>query len=58
MYGASSWPAYYDVCTGDSAAKTLALHEKYGSVVRITPRDLSFSSAQAWRGMLLAQKVL
>ncbi|CZR50242.1 related to isotrichodermin C-15 hydroxylase (cytochrome P-450 monooxygenase CYP65A1) [Phialocephala subalpina] len=49
IYGASILPAYYDLCIGNSASRTLELHEKYGPVVRMTPNDLSFSSAQAWR---------
>ena len=27
----------------------LALHERYGSVIRIAPNELAFSSAQSWR---------
>ncbi|KAH7350674.1 cytochrome P450 monooxygenase-like protein [Rhexocercosporidium sp. MPI-PUGE-AT-0058] len=49
MYGASIVPSYYDLCRGNSASRTLALHEKYGPVVRMTPNDLSFNSSQAWR---------
>jgi len=27
------------------------LHEKYGSVVRVAPKELSFSSTQSWQGI-------
>ncbi|KAL2071881.1 hypothetical protein VTL71DRAFT_13116 [Oculimacula yallundae] len=49
MYGASILPTYYDLCRGNSASRTLELHEKYGPIVRMTPNDLSFNSSQAWR---------
>ena len=28
--------------------QTIALHRKYGSVVRVMPNELSFDNAQAW----------
>ena len=29
--------------------KLLALHEKYGSVVRVSPNELSFNTARSWQ---------
>jgi len=56
---ASSLPwAWQNVC-GRQAFHTQQLHEKYGSVVRITPNHLSFTEASAWRdiyGHLIGHK--
>lgn len=52
--GPKSWafsmmPWMHMVWSGGEVAVKHELHEKYGSVVRIAPRALSFSSAQAWK---------
>ena len=42
---------YLDEIRGEQAEKAKSLHDKYGSVVRIGPKSLSFNTARAWRGM-------
>jgi len=37
------------VVTGTQAFSKQRLHEKYGPVVRITPKHLSFTNVAAWR---------
>ncbi|KAI4858863.1 putative benzoate 4-monooxygenase cytochrome P450 [Hypoxylon rubiginosum] len=44
-----SFPSVWEVFTGTSVRNIDALHKKYGSVVRVAPDALSFSSAQAWK---------
>lgn len=48
----SNLPLIWASCTGNQAHSLLALHEKYGKVVRIAPRELSYVSAEAWRDVL------
>ncbi|KAH7305436.1 cytochrome P450 [Stachybotrys elegans] len=48
-YRASILPWAYRTLRGDLSIKLLQLHEKYGTVVRISPSELSFSDHAAWR---------
>lgn len=50
LRAAFDFPFYWSSCTGDASAVTKALHDQFGHVVRVSPNQLSFSSAQAWRG--------
>lgn len=45
-------PYLWSLFRGVSVQETKAFHDKYGSVVRIHPKALSFNSAQAWKGQL------
>lgn len=45
---ASSLPHVVGVLRGDFEFKVLKLHERYGSVVRIAPNELSFTDGRAW----------
>ena len=49
LWAASHLPFMWTLCTGNQAAKVLELHEKYGKVVRVTPNELSYASASAWK---------
>ncbi|KAK0641454.1 isotrichodermin C-15 hydroxylase [Cercophora newfieldiana] len=56
---ASALPWAWQMLSGTQAFNTQQLHEKYGPVVRITPRQLSFTDANAWRdiyGHLIGHK--
>ncbi|KAL4798531.1 cytochrome P450 [Aspergillus venezuelensis] len=44
----SSLPSIYSLLRGRLGLETKQLHDKYGSVVRVSPNELSFNSAQAW----------
>ncbi|KAI0017179.1 cytochrome P450 [Xylariomycetidae sp. FL0641] len=46
----------YSTATEASQFDHIALHQKYGPVVRIAPNELSFASPQAARGVLAAGK--
>ena len=41
---------YWEELRGVQAKKALALHDRYGPVVRIGPDSLSFNTANAWKG--------
>lgn len=41
-------PRWYDQWVGDEATVPLALHLKYGPVLRISPNELSFIEPEAW----------
>ena len=41
---------YWEEIRGIQAKKALALHDRYGPVVRIGPDSLSFNTANAWKG--------
>lgn len=41
---------YWEELRGVQAKKALALHNRYGPVVRIDPDSLSFNTANAWKG--------
>jgi len=45
-------PGILEIWFGTSVQNTHALHAKYGSVVRVAPDALSFTSAQAWKGWI------
>lgn len=52
----SDVPGIYILVKGRFALEVKKLHDKYGSVVRVSPNELSFNSVQAWEdiyGMLL-----
>ncbi|KAK5652338.1 hypothetical protein OQA88_10530 [Cercophora sp. LCS_1] len=56
---ASAVPWAWQLVSGTQAFETQKLHEKYGPIVRITPRHLSFTDASAWRdiyGHLIGHK--
>ena len=38
---------------GTAYKDTKLLHDKYGSVVRVLPDELSYNTAQAWRGNVI-----
>ena len=42
---------------GTSSATIKSLHDKYGEVVRVSPKSLSFASGQAWRGMSIISQL-
>lgn len=42
-------PFWISGITGTQIHYMLALHEKYGSVVRFCPDELSYTDAQAWK---------
>ncbi|KAL4908682.1 hypothetical protein BDW74DRAFT_188583 [Aspergillus multicolor] len=44
----SSLPSIYSLLRGRLGLETKQLHDKYGSVVRVSPNELAFNSAQAW----------
>lgn len=46
---ASALPWAWQLVSGTQAFRTQELHDKYGPVVRITPKQLSFTDAGAWR---------
>jgi averantin hydroxylase len=52
LWAASNIPFTWVQCTGNQAQSLLALHEKYGKVVRVAPKELSYVSAEAWRDIL------
>lgn len=39
----------WTICWGNQHSTFLALHEKYGKVVRVAPKELSYASADAWK---------
>lgn len=41
-------PGIYILLKGRFALEVKKLHDKYGSVVRVSPNELSFNSVQAW----------
>ena len=43
---------YWEELRGVQAKKALALHNRYGPVVRIGPDSLSFNTANAWKGTI------
>ena len=44
----SSLPGIYSLLRGRLPLENKLLHDKYGSVVRVSPNELAFNSAQAW----------
>ncbi|PSN70341.1 averantin oxidoreductase, partial [Corynespora cassiicola Philippines] len=42
------FPAIYSVLSGRLPMDTKTLHDRYGSVVRLSPNELSFNTVQAW----------
>ncbi|KAE9371162.1 toxin biosynthesis cytochrome P450 monooxygenase [Stipitochalara longipes BDJ] len=47
LYGAFYFPLYWHNYTGNLATVTKDLHEKYGSILRLSPTSLSFTSPEA-----------
>jgi hypothetical protein len=43
-------PGIVSLLRGRIPLDNKVLHDKYGSVVRVSPTELSYSSAQAWEG--------
>ena len=50
LRGAFYFPQYWDIYTGETVQKIKELHDTYGDTVRISPKTLSFTSSQAWKG--------
>ncbi|RDL36248.1 Uncharacterized protein BP5553_06860 [Venustampulla echinocandica] len=48
LHAISAVPCAYSMVKGRLPFKNRLLHEKHGSVIRITPNELSFNTAQAW----------
>src|SRR5699024_903351 len=44
----SSLPSIYSLLRGRLGFDNKKLHDKYGPVVRVSPNELSFNSAQSW----------
>jgi hypothetical protein len=44
-------PGIVSLLRGRIPLDNKVLHDKYGSVVRVSPTELSYNSAQAWEGM-------
>ncbi|KAL4919151.1 cytochrome P450 [Aspergillus aurantiobrunneus] len=44
----SSLPSIYSLLRGRLGFETKQLHDRYGPVVRVSPNELAFNSAQAW----------
>jgi len=56
---ASMLPWAWQIVSGTQPFHTQKMHEKYGPVVRITPKHLSFTDARAWQdiyGHLIGHK--
>lgn len=49
LWALSRLPYAYACATGHGHLKLLALHKKYGDIVRVAPDELSFSSPDAWK---------
>ncbi|KAI9660595.1 MAG: hypothetical protein M1821_009947 [Bathelium mastoideum] len=49
LWRASRLPYLYYMVRGDLTFKLLPLHEKYGSVLRVSPDELSFTHPDAWK---------
>jgi cytochrome P450 len=45
---ASNLPGIYSLLKGRLPLENKKLHDKYGSVVRVSPNELAFNSADAW----------
>lgn len=48
-YIATPFPRLWLYVTGREPFVVLAMHERYGPIVRIAPNELSFIDAQAWK---------
>ncbi|KAF7185707.1 Cytochrome P450 monooxygenase [Pseudocercospora fuligena] len=48
LNAASSLPGIFALLKGRLPLENKKLHEKYGSVVRVSPNELAFNSVQAW----------
>jgi hypothetical protein len=44
-------PGIVSLLRGRIPLDNKVLHDKYGSVVRVSPTELSYNSAQAWEGI-------
>ncbi|PLN84635.1 cytochrome P450 [Aspergillus taichungensis] len=51
-YAMSRLPYCYRLLRGTLPFDMLALHEKYGDIVRIAPNELAFSTADAWKDIM------
>ncbi|KPM43740.1 Isotrichodermin C-15 hydroxylase [Neonectria ditissima] len=52
LWRANALPYQYWYMSGHSNKKFLALHQKYGDVVRVAPNQLSFQNADAWKDIM------
>ncbi|CAG8959926.1 hypothetical protein HYFRA_00012643 [Hymenoscyphus fraxineus] len=52
----SNYPYSRDFLSGRQPWRMLALHEKYGPVVRVSPNEVSFASAQSWQDIYAPRK--
>jgi len=48
LNAASPLPGIYSLLKGRLPLENKKLHDKYGSVVRVSPNELAFNSVQAW----------
>jgi hypothetical protein len=55
LWAASDLPSIISSVKGTIAFDIADLHEKYGSVVRIAPNELSYSCAQGWTDIYSAR---
>jgi hypothetical protein len=46
-------PGIVSLLRGRIPLDNKVLHDKYGQVVRVSPTELSYSSAQAWEGNIM-----
>lgn len=50
LRGAFYFPQYWDIYTGKTVHKIQEMHDRYGDTVRISPKTLSYTNSQAWKG--------
>lgn len=55
LWGASDLPSILSSVQGNIVWDVAKLHDKYGSVVRIAPNELSYNTAQAWNDIYTAR---
>lgn len=48
LHAISSFPSVFSLLRGRLPLENKLLHDKYGSVVRVSPNELAFNSVQAW----------
>ncbi|CAG8971210.1 hypothetical protein HYALB_00010583 [Hymenoscyphus albidus] len=51
-----AYPYSRDFLSGRQPWRMLALHEKYGPAVRVSPNEVSFASAQSWHDIYAPRK--
>lgn len=50
LRGAFYFPQYWDIYTGETEHKAREMHERYGDTIRVSPKTLSYTNSQAWKG--------